>query len=260
LREQRELLELKANQAILDLRKTFAADTIAAEQEAKAAAAKQIKELAQRADDEYEQALTFLSEYLDEQRTAVELSHAQGLDSEEEYQRKLLAIEKAGLKQQRVINRDYNKSNAKADKKAADIAINEAQRETDSKKRLKDAEQATADAAIQATLQATDAIIAAFGEESAAGQAALVIKKGIALAEIAMNLERQLAANAVAGAKISAEAPPVTVPIGIAYTIATNALAIAAAIAMVACWRVAELFTAVPTRPVAFVARGPLPT
>ena len=56
-----------------------------------------------------------------------------------------------------------------------------------------------------------------FGEESKAGKAALIIQKAVAAAEVGIQLQKELAAIAVASAAISASAPPVTIPTGIAY-------------------------------------------
>jgi hypothetical protein len=48
------------------------------------------------------------------------------------------------------------------------------------------------------------------------------IRKTFAVADIALGLQQELAANAAAGAKISAQAPPASIPGGIAYTVAAN--------------------------------------
>ncbi|WBO86739.1 hypothetical protein [Hymenobacter yonginensis] len=50
----------------------------------------------------------------------------------------------------------------------------------------------------------------------------MALQKSLALAEIALSVPKQWAANAEAGAKISASAPPFTVPLGVAYTVGAN--------------------------------------
>lgn len=183
------------------------------------------------ANREYAEALVNLENYLNDKRAATERDLGAGLIGESEAQKRLNALEKAGLAAQMVINDDYRKDNAKANKAAADLEIKEQNRVKDQKKRIKAAEQGITEAAFAVTASTSDAVIELFGAETAAGQAALVIKKTVALAEIAIGVEKQVAANAVAGAKISAEAPPVTIPLGVAYTVATDALAIAGGIA-----------------------------
>ena len=178
---------------------------------------------------EYEEAVKLLGQHLDAKRTEVERDQANGVIGESEAQRQLNAIEKAGLDAQQVINGDYRQDNAKAVKAAADLEIKEAKRVHDQKKKIEQSKQAVIDATLQASLQATEFVIQALGEETAAGQAALALKKILGIAEIEISLQKQLAANSEAGAKISAQAPPITVPLGIAYTIATDALAIAGA-------------------------------
>ena len=178
---------------------------------------------------EYEEAVKLLGQHLDAKRTEVERDQANGVIGESEAQRQLNAIEKTGLDAQQVINGDYRQDNAKAVKAAADLEIKEAKRVYDQKKKIEQSKQAVIDATLQASLQATEFVIQALGEETAAGQAALALKKILGIAEIEISLQKQLAANSEAGAKISAQAPPITVPLGIAYTIATDALAIAGA-------------------------------
>ena len=176
----------------------------------------------------YDRDLAMLERNLDERRVAVERANAQGLSSQAEYERQLRGIEAGGLAAGLMLA-NKNKQDMAAEVKAiADYEIKETRRVLAEKKRIEEIKQDVTQATLGAGLAATDATIEAFGEESAAGQAALAIKKTLALAEIGINLQKQLAANAVAGAKISAEAPPVTIPLGIAYTVATDALAIAA--------------------------------
>ena len=67
-----------------------------------------------------------------------------------------------------------------------------------------------------------NSLVELLDKKTVAHKAALALQKGVALAEITINLQKQIAANSEAGAKISASAPPVTVPLGVAYTIGAN--------------------------------------
>jgi len=184
----------------------------------------------QRQKAEYDEAVRLLQEHLEQKRQQVELDYAKGITKEGEYQRQLAAVQKAGIDLQANLNKDYNQDNATNEKAAADYEISQAQRVKEEKKKIKETEQQIQDAAFQAAAQTTDLIIDLFGKESAAGQAALITKKTLAIAEIAINLQKQLALNKVTGAEISAAFPPPLGPIlGTAYVIANDALAIAAA-------------------------------
>lgn len=107
----------------------------------------------------------------------------------------------------------------------------ERQRERESIETVKRADQAATDARIQSAQTLAQAIVENTREGSVANTAGQVLGRSVALAEIAFNLQRQLTANAAAGAKISAAGAPVTVPAGIAYTASRNVLAIAQAVA-----------------------------
>ncbi|MCA8830517.1 phage tail tape measure protein [Hymenobacter pini] len=60
-------------------------------------------------------------------------------------------------------------------------------------------------------------------------KAGVAAQKALAIAEIGMSVPKQYAANAEAGAKISALAPPATIALGTAYTIGANIASTAAA-------------------------------
>lgn len=226
LRLQTEQIENQRQQAISALDKR-------ADNEAKIAAIN-AQAAQQRQQAEYADATRLLQEYLDEKRRLVENDYASGAIKEAEYQRRLGAIAKAGTDAQAVINSDYRQSNA-ANQKQADANETAALRQhTEEIKHQEEIKQQIKEASFEAAATTTDLVIELFGKESAAGQAALITKKTLAIAEIAINLEKQLVANSLAGAKIAAEAPPFTVPLGTAYTIATDALAIASAAASVA--------------------------
>lgn len=80
---------------------------------------------------------------------------------------------------------------------------------------------------IDAANELTDSIIANYGEQSLAGKAAMKIKQALAVAEAQMALPGILTENLKTGTKIQGIAPPVTIPLGIAYTVASDAVAIA---------------------------------
>lgn len=187
---------------------------------------------AQQRQTEYQQATNDLQRYLDGKRDAIELDYAKGVIQEGEYQRRLAAVAKAGTDAQAVINDDYRQSNEKNQKQATQNEIEAARKHTAEVKRQEEVKQEIKEATLQSAQVATDTIIELFGAESGAGVAALAIKKTLGLAEIALNLQKELAANKLAGAQIAATIPPPAGPIlGTAYVIAKDALSIASAAA-----------------------------
>lgn len=175
---------------------------------------------------EYAEAQKALEDYLNAKRAAVEQDYAAGKFGENQYQKQLNAINKAG-NAAALLNADqYKKESGAILKKQADDEIKEANRVKAEKKKIKDTELQITEASLAAGQAASDAVISLFGAESEAGKAALLVKKTLALAEIAINLEKQLSANATYGATLG--------PYGIAYIVATDALAIAAAVASAA--------------------------
>jgi hypothetical protein len=225
--EQVKLVRAKAEGDKLDLLVAFQQKEIELAKKRTAAQVSEVKR-------EYAEAEQNLTDYLTNKRAAVDKDFLMGSISENTRQKQLNAIEKAGLDAALVNAEDYGQDKAKLVKAQADLEIKEAERVKNEKKRVKDIEQDIQDKAFEAAATTTDLVIDLFGKESAAGQAALITKKTLALAEIAINTEKLLIANAEAGAKISAEAPPFTVPLGIAYTVASDALAIASAAASAA--------------------------
>ena len=181
------------------------------------------------ANREYAEAQKELVDFLNGKRAAVESDEARGLISASVAADRLAAISKAGLAAELVNAQDYAKDQGLIQKKIADEEIKQAIRAKDKKREVEQIKRDITSTSVQAGIVASEAIVEALGQESAAGQAALAIKKVLALAEIGINLEKQLAAAALTGAKISESAAPFTVPLGVAYTIATDALAIAAA-------------------------------
>lgn len=110
----------------------------------------------------------------------------------------------------------------------------ERQREQESIETTARAQEAADQARIQSANSLANALIENTEEGTAANEIGQVLSRGIALAEIGFNLQRQLTANAAAGAKISAAGAPATVPAGIAYTTSRNVLAVAQAVAATA--------------------------
>jgi hypothetical protein len=176
----------------------------------------------------------FGERYLDWKREAIELDYAKGVIREGEYQRRLAAVAKAGTDAQAVVNADYRQSNAENQKQAAQHELEAARRHTAEIKQQEEVKQQIKEATIGAAQAATDIIIQLYGEESGAGVAALAIKKVLGLAEIALNLQKVLSANAVTAAAIASSIPVVGPALGTAYKIAADALAIASAAASAA--------------------------
>jgi hypothetical protein len=187
---------------------------------------------AQQRQVEYANATQQLAEYLDQKRQAVELDYAKGLIQEGEYQRQLAALTTAGIQAQAVVNEDYQQDNRENRKQATEDEIAQARRATEATKLTEKTKQDIKEATLQAAINHTDTLISLFGEESAAGQAAMAIKKVLGLAEIALNLQKELAANKLAGAQLAAFIPPPAgIALGTAYTIAADAVSITAAAA-----------------------------
>lgn len=196
-------------------------------QKAVEAAKKHDAAVVTEANREYALAEKNLQDFLDKKRALVEADYAQGKIGENEYQRQLNAIEKAGNAAALINAKDYAKDTGAIEKKAAETELARLNLIKDEKKRIASVENDIKQASFQAAAITSDLIIEAFGKESAAGQAALIIKKTLALAEIAINLEKQLSLNATAGRALDLLLPGS----GIAYQIATDALAIAGALA-----------------------------
>lgn len=179
---------------------------------------------------EYAEAQRLLEEYLDNKRAAILNGQTRGVIGEEEAQRRLDAVQKAGNQAALVNAKDYAKDTAAIAKKSEEDEIKRLLHVKDEKKRVAALEEQIREASFKAASDASDAVIGLFGAESDAGQVALGIKKTVALAEIAINLEKQLSANHLAAAKIAESAAPYTVPLGIAYEVAEDAAAIAGAL------------------------------
>ena len=177
---------------------------------------------------EYNEAKQHLEDYIANKEDAAKKDYAQGLIGENQYQKQLNALEKARLAAELVNATDYGQATAKIIKAQGENEIKEAKRVKDEKQKIKAIENEITNAARDAALIASDAIIEAFGKESEAGRAALVVKKVLALADIGISLEKQLQSNAEAGRNIAKDIPAPLGPIlGTAYIIAEDALTIA---------------------------------
>jgi hypothetical protein len=177
----------------------------------------------------YAQDAALLDRALETRRLAIEKSYIEGKSSKVEFEKEMRTIEASSLAARLMLATVHKQQTQQIAREIANFEIKENDRVREEQRKIADAKQQITDATLQTALTASQLVIASIDEESAAGQAALAIKKVLAVAEIGINLEKQIAANAEAGAKISASAPPVTIPLGITYTIATDALAIAGA-------------------------------
>jgi hypothetical protein len=218
--EEKKLIQAKANLEIQKLADDFNAKEVER-------AKKQTDAVNKEREREYAEAKTNLEDYLGTKRAEIEQQQADGVLSENQAQKQLNALEKAGFAAELVNAKDYAQKTGAIEKKQADNEIKEARRVTAEKKRTKEIEQTIYEAARDAAIVGSDAVIEAFSAESEAGRAALVVKKTLALADIGIGLQKQLQSSATTGQKIQEEFPPLSVPLGIAYTIATDALAIA---------------------------------
>ena len=222
-----DLLQLQAEQIEAQRRQALAglaanADNTAATARINAQAAQQQRQL------EYQESLRLLQEYLDTQRRLVEHDHDAGLLNETAYQHKLAAINKAGTDAQAVINADYRQDNT-ANQQQADANEAEAtRRHTAEVKRAEEAKQEIKQATLDAAQNYTQAIINLFGQESEASRAAMAVQKVLAVAQIALNLAKQLSANQLASAELGA-IPIIGPALAATYLATTDAAAVLAA-------------------------------
>jgi hypothetical protein len=220
LRLQAEQIEQQRVQALAGLQDN--ADNTAATARINAQAAQQQRDL------EYQQVAKALQDDIANRERLLDNSYAAGLVREAEYQEKKSAIMKVGTDAQTAINAKYLQDNT-ANQQQADANERDAiQRHADQVKQLEQTKQDIRDTTVQAFAQGTDAIISLFGEESAAGEAAVAFKKVLALAEIGINLQKTLSLNAVAAASLGA-IPLIGPALAAAYLTTHNALAIAQA-------------------------------
>ena len=179
-----------------------------------------------------------LSEKLgDEERLAKELTSRVNIEDQ-----KLQILAESALRQQDILNTFLEEQIVTATEKQNELIANAeegldgfnlkvqeqaeaaTQAELDRIARVQEARTQQIDSEIELNAEKRKAIsdtaaiaIKLFGEESKAGQAAIIIQKVLAATEVGLQLQKELAAIAVASAAISASAPPVTIPTGIAY-------------------------------------------
>ncbi|GGG34177.1 hypothetical protein [Hymenobacter glacieicola] len=221
LRLRQELLDKQLAQELAALDKSQ--DNTAKEKELRANTAKA------QADLEFNQALTNLENELQARRNRINQDYASGLTTKQQQEAGLAAIERAGLQARLVAQQDYGRSVLQTQQQIA-----EAEAAARDKKAADDAaalekERGIQQARMEAAGAVTDTVIELFGEETAAGQAALALKKVMALAEIAINLQREISAIGTAAA-----ANPLNIPTAGIAGITQNAILTGLAIAKAA--------------------------
>ncbi|WP_324675086.1 hypothetical protein [Hymenobacter sp. GOD-10R] len=180
---------------------------------------------------EFQNALTALNDYQDERLQAIELAYSKGEIREQQYQDAVAAIEGAGIEALKVLNNDYRKDQAEADKKAADYQLRQTERVLTAKQKAAEQERRLNEERVQIGQSVADIITSLAGEETDAYQLAMAAKKALAVVEIGINLERQLSEIALTGIKIGAIAPPASLAAAFAYDATASTLAIAKAAA-----------------------------
>lgn len=221
LRLRQELINRQLAQDLAALDKTQ--DNMAKEAELRATAAKA------QADLEFNQSLANLEAELQMRRNRVNEEYATGLTTKQQQEAGLAAIERAALDARLVAQRDYGKSvlETQAQIAEADAAARDKKLADDTAAAEK--RQAIDQARLQTADDVTQGVIDLFGEESAAGQVALALKKQLALAEIAINLQRELSAIGTAAA-----ANPLNIPTAGIAGLTQNAILTGIAIAKAA--------------------------
>ncbi len=217
LKLQADQIEQQRKQAIAGLQAN--ADNTAAIAKINAQAAKQQRDL------EYQQVAKALQDDIANRERLLDNSYAAGLVKEAEYQEKKAAIAKIGTDTQTAINEKYLQDNTANQEQANANERDAIQRHADQVKQTEETKQDIRNSTVESFKAGTDLVIQLFGEESAAGQAAVAFKKVLALAEIGVNLQRTLSLNAVAAAQLGA-IPIVGPALGAAYLATKNTLAI----------------------------------
>jgi hypothetical protein len=160
---------------------------------------------------------------------ALQLQFLQREIDETTFNENLFTIREKALEDE--INQLTEGSTAKMEKEVelaqlrADRITEAKQKEAETSNMLKEVEIGNDRAIMESAQMLADGVVQIAGETSTAGKIAAGVAKGLALAEIVFNLQQELAANAAAGAKISAQAAPYTVAAGVTYTTTRNILA-----------------------------------
>ncbi|TGE07707.1 coiled-coil domain-containing protein [Hymenobacter fodinae] len=198
-------------------------DQAAAEDKLRAEATKQTAEL------EFQQSLANLDTFLAQQRTLTNQQYADGQLTKAQHEAALAAIERAGQESRIVTLQDYGRTTTSEEEAQSQQRVQAAETEVERKRAIADQEVQVRLAVVDAVQDGTDTIISLFGEESAAGQAALALKKAAAIAEIEINLMKEISAiNA------NAAANPLNIPTAGIAGISQSALLTGIAIAKAA--------------------------
>lgn len=197
LQQQLVNSQLAAELAALDTRTDNKAKV--AELEARAAQ--------QRSDNELAQNLANLENYFSAERARVNAEYAQGLLTKQQQEDSFLAIERAGAEARLVVAQDYGRSTVALTAELADKDAAARDKRTADDAAALEKRQGYENARLATAGAVTDGIIQLAGEETAAGKVALALKKTFALAEIAINLSREISAIGTAAA-----ANPLNIP------------------------------------------------
>lgn len=188
----------------------------------------QLREIGLLSEFDYQTQLATVRQTYDEQRRALE---EETRTAEQERRREELAFEISLL----------DEGTAARLEKVAELAALESEIVAQSEQQKRDeyaetaAQQAALEDARRQVLQSSVAALDSFGaaltentnRETRAFRAGVALRKAAALADTAIQTQEQIGAAQVAGAKISASFPPASIPIGIGYTVANIALAVA---------------------------------
>jgi hypothetical protein len=222
LRLQAQQIEQQRQLALAGLQAN--ADNSAATAKTNAEAAQQQRNL------EHQQVTKALQDDIANREFLVEKSYAAGLLKEAEYQHKITDLKKLGTDTQTLINQDYLQDNTENQKQAQADELEAIRQNTAEVKQGEEAKQQIKQATLDSAKGYTDTIINLFGEESEAGKAAMAVQKVLGVAQIALNLAKQLSANQLASAELGA-IPIVGPALAIAYLAASDAAAVLAAAA-----------------------------
>ncbi|RYU77674.1 hypothetical protein [Hymenobacter persicinus] len=187
-------------------------------------AAKHAEEEEKRRLDEIDRQIQLSQAEEQEQLAALELKLANGVTNEWDYQNAVFAVKQAAHDRELALIREKAGAETAEYKKAnADKLRDEA--DYKAKKKKLDDDQAKAETIIQAFKkvmgqQELDFLGAALGKKSVIYKLALAAQKAAAIAEIEINLQKQIQDAFTTGAKIQGLFPPVSIPLGVAYTAA----------------------------------------
>ncbi|WP_162303589.1 hypothetical protein, partial [Hymenobacter sediminis] len=222
LKAQAIQAELAARLAAIDTRQS-AEDQAAQADKARAEAMKA------QADLELAQALASLETYMAQQRTLTNQQYADGQITKAQHEAALAAIEKAGQEARIVTLQDYGKSTTAEEEALSQQNIARTEQELERKRAIADQEREIRLAVASTAQDAADLVIEALGEETTAGQIALAIKKTAAVAEIAINLSKEISAI-----NSNAAANPLNIPTGGLAGVSQSAILTGIAIAKAA--------------------------